>query len=56
MSPEKEAKVKIILNTAANRSEAQKMLQKENFMADDIIRIVQKYYRWVFGVENFKFY
>lgn len=41
-----EAKIKIILNTAVNRHEAQKMLMKENFSADDILRIVQKYYRY----------
>jgi hypothetical protein len=41
-----EAKIKIILNTASSRHEAQKMLQKENFTADDILRIMQKYYRY----------
>lgn len=45
MNPEMEAKVKLILNTAANRVEAQRMLQKEKFSPDDIVRIIQKYYR-----------
>lgn len=40
-----EAKVKIILNTAENRHEAMKLLQRENFHHEDIVRIVQKFYR-----------
>lgn len=40
-----EAKVKLILNTANSRSEAQKLLLKENFMEEDIVRIIQKYYK-----------
>ena len=40
-----EAKVKLILNTAKSRSEAQKLLLKENFMEEDIVRIIQKYYK-----------
>lgn len=40
-----EAKIKIILNTAKTRAEAQKLMQKERFRDEDIVRIVQKYYR-----------
>jgi len=40
-----EAKVKIILNTAKTRAEAQRLLQKEKFRDEDIVRIMQKYYR-----------
>ena len=43
--PEKEAKVKLILNTAKNRTDAQKMLSKEGFKSDDIVRLIQKYFR-----------
>lgn len=42
-----EAKIKIILNTAGSRSEASKLLQKEKFRDEDIVRILQKYYRCV---------
>lgn len=51
-SPEMEAKIKIILNTAISRSEATKLLQKEKFRDEDIVRILQKYYRF----EDFTFY
>lgn len=44
-SPENEAKIKIILNTAKTRSEAQKMLLKEKFKEEDVVRIIQKYFR-----------
>lgn len=44
-TPEMEAKVKIILNTAENRHEAMKLLQREKFHQEDIVRIVQKFYR-----------
>lgn len=40
-----EAKIKIILNTAKTRAEAQKLMQKERFRDEDIVRIAQKYYR-----------
>ncbi|CRL04515.1 CLUMA_CG017591, isoform A [Clunio marinus] len=43
-SPEMEAKMKIILNTARSRHDAQKMMQKEKFKDEDIVRILQKYY------------
>jgi hypothetical protein len=42
---EMEAKIKIILNTAKSRSEAQKLLQREKFRDEDIVRIIQKYFR-----------
>lgn len=45
--PEMEAKIKIILNTAKSRTEAQKLLQREKFRDEDIVRIIQKYYRQV---------
>lgn len=45
-SPEKEAKIKIILNTAKSRTEAHKLLQREKFRDEDIVRILQKYYRF----------
>lgn len=41
-----EAKIKIILNTASSRAEASKLLQKEKFRDEDIVRILQKYYRF----------
>lgn len=44
-SPEMEAKIKIILNTASSRTEATKLLQREKFRDEDIVRILQKYYR-----------
>jgi myosin-3 len=40
-----EAKVKLILNTAQSRSEAQRLLQKEKFRDEDIVRILQKFYK-----------
>lgn len=40
-----EAKVKIVLNTAENRHEAMRLLQREKFHQEDIVRIVQKFYR-----------
>lgn len=40
-----EAKIKIILNTSKTKAEAQKLLQKERFREEDIVRIIQKYYR-----------
>lgn len=44
-SPEKEAKIKLILNASKSRSEALKLLQREKFRDEDIVRILQKYYR-----------
>lgn len=44
-STEMDAKIKIILNTAKTRAEAQRLLQKEKFREEDIVRIIQKYYR-----------
>lgn len=44
-SPEQEAKVKIILNTARNRVEAQKLMQKEGFTSDEAARFAHRYYR-----------
>ncbi|XP_055383448.1 myosin-IIIb-like [Condylostylus longicornis] len=44
LPPEQEAKVKIVLNTARNRIEALRMLQKEGFKTDDAERIIQKYF------------
>lgn len=40
-----EAKVKIILNTAENRHDAMRLLQREHFHHEDIVRIIQKFYR-----------
>lgn len=42
-----EAKIKLILNTASSRLEAQKLLQREKFREEDIVRILQKYYRLI---------
>ena len=44
-TPEQEAKVKLILNVAKNRVEAQKMMQKEGFTADEAARFAHRYYR-----------
>lgn len=44
-TPEQEAKVKIILNTARNRVEAQKLMQKEGFTSDEAARFAHRYYR-----------
>lgn len=47
-----EAKIKIILNTSKTKAEAQKLMQKERFREEDIVRIIQKYYRFA---DNFGF-
>jgi hypothetical protein len=44
-TPEMEAKIRIILNTAESRNEAIRLLQREKFHHEDIVRIIQKYYR-----------
>lgn len=44
-SPELEAKAKLILNKSKNRSEAQRLLQKEGFKTDEAERVIFRFYK-----------
>lgn len=44
-NPELEAKAKLILNKSKNRSEAQRLLQKEGFKPDEAERVIFRFYK-----------